>query len=58
MENTTSLNLEVTFIEKESSEGALPFGVANKQELAVFLKAMLHADDLKIKGMKQFALEE
>ena len=58
MEITTTMTLEVTVVEKQKSEAALPFGASDENELARLMKERLDCDDLHIENLKQFQLDK
>lgn len=58
METVYEMKIDVTFVEKDSVTGSLPFGLTDRLALAAKLKERLGADDLHITGVKVFEIGE
>lgn len=58
-EITNFIKLEITVIESgRKHENVLPYGAADKKELVEKVKKLLDCDDVQIKDIKQFPIDE
>ena len=58
METTVTMKIEATFIGRDTGEGWLPMNAENEKDLAERVKAALGADDILVKDVKHFELED